>query len=604
MEVQEDKEEKKKSNLMSPEGRSSVMRVLRLVEPEKRLLLLAMSTIVVTTPISLFFPMAVGKLLDVATTADPIITPVTVAGALLVVFGLQGLMMTTRDGMLTVAGERMAARLRRQTFEAVLRQDMSFFDETRTGELLNRLASDTSVIQKAITNNVTSALKSAGMVVGCTAMLIYTSPKLALVSVLVLPPGGIVAVYMGRFMKRKQSEVQDALAKTSQQAEEVITSMKTVRQFAREANEAARYGGMMAETRQLATSVGIANTLLGTGIHVAANISLACVLGYGGTLVVAGEMTAGVLTSFLLYSVYLGFNVGSLSGIYGDLMKAVGASLRIFSILDREPSLPAYDSRHTTELGARLDDFNGGVEFKDVVFRYPTRPQSAILQGFTLKMEPGQVIGIVGASGSGKSTIGALLTRLYDPEQGTVLLDGHNVKDLSAEWLRGVVASVPQEPVLFAVSIADNIRYGRLDATDDEVRRVAEVANAHEFISRFPDGYDTFVGERGMQLSGGQKQRLAIARALIKQPKVLLLDEATSALDSESEKLVEQAIERVSHAGMTVVKIAHRLNTIRDADVICMVVKGKVEEKGSYAELMKSNGAFKQLVKNQTSDYH
>ena len=582
----------------SEQARATVARVLQLARPEQKILVMAVGCMLVTTPMTLIMPAAVGQLLDVAVSADTVLTPSAVAAMLLGVFAVQGVFMSGRDALLAIAGERIAARLRTHTFAAIMRQDMCFFDVSRTGELINRLSSDVAVVHKAVTSNVISALRGAGMALGGTAMMVHTCPKLALVSLLVLPLGGAVAVFIGRFIKRKQREVQNMLAATSTRAEQSFSNIRVVRTFAGEKREVGEYTRLMGETRELSTSIGIASSLLGSVIHVAANVSLAGVLGYGGTLVVAGELSVGMLTSFLLYSVYVGFNFGALSSVYGDLMQAVGAAERLFALMDRTPALPPYDAAMR---GRTLEKFHGRVVLRDVSFSYPSRPDVKILRQLSLSLEPGQVLGLVGTSGSGKSTIGQLLSLLYKPSAGVIEFDGVDAQELDTSWVRSQVGVVQQEPALFACSIADNILYGRLDATDEEVEAAARVANAHSFISACPDGYNTFVGERGVQLSGGQRQRIAIARAILKNPALLILDEATSALDTESEELVQQALDRVSD-GRTVIKIAHRLNTIVNSDLIAVLHEGQVVEIGNAQQLLSDReGFFHNLFHNQSN---
>ena len=373
-------------------------RVLLLAQPEKKILGLALASMFITTPMTLIMPAAVGQLLDVSVSADAIMSPLSVAAMLLGVFAVQGVFMSARDALMAMAGERIAARLRTRTFAAIIRQDMTYFDQSRTGELVNRLSSDVAVVQKALTSNVTSALRGLGMALGGTGMMIFTSPKLAFVSLLVLPLGGAIAVFIGRFLKRKQREVQDMLGGTAQRAEECFANMRLVRTFAHERHEVHKYERMMIESREASIGIGIASALLGSVIHVAANASLACVLGYGGTLVLSGEMSVGRLTSFLLYSVYVGFNFGTLSTVYSDLMKAVGAAENLFSLMDRKPSLPPYDTHAQLR---RLESYQASIEFEDVGFAYPTRPDVTILNGLSVLVPPGQVLGLVGTSGSG-----------------------------------------------------------------------------------------------------------------------------------------------------------------------------------------------------------
>ena len=374
---------------------ATVSRVLQLARPEKKILSMAVASMLVTTPMTLIMPAAVGQLLDVSVSTSAVMSPLSVASMLLGVFVVQGVFMSARDGLLAIAGERIAARLRTRTFAAIMRQDMCFFDMSRTGELVNRLSSDVAVVHKAITSNVTSAFRAAGMAVGGTGMMIYTCPKLAFVSLLVLPLGGAIAVFIGRFIKDKQRLVQDMLGETAQRAEECLSNIRLVRSFAREGNEVAVYEDLMRDTREASISIGIASSLLSSVIHVAANVSLAGVLGYGGTLVVAGEISVGMLTSFLLYSVYVGFNFGALSTVYSDLMKAVGAAERLLSIMDRSPGLPAYDA---PDRGLTIPSFKGRVDFKDVSFHYPTRADVPILRELSLSLDPGQVLGLVGTS--------------------------------------------------------------------------------------------------------------------------------------------------------------------------------------------------------------
>jgi ABC-type multidrug transport system fused ATPase/permease subunit len=445
---------------------ATIGRVLQLAQPEKKILALALASMLITTPMTLIMPAAVGQLLDVSVSADAVMSPLTVAGMLLGVFAVQGVFMSARDGLLAIAGERIAARLRTRTYAAILRQDMTFFDHSRTGELVNRLSSDVAVVQKALTNNVTSALRAFGMALGGTGMMIHTCPKLAFVSLLVLPLGGALAVFIGRFLKRKQREVQDMLAATAQRAEECLTHMRLVRAFARERDEVHEYEHLMLESREVSISIGIASALLGSVIHVAANVALAGVLGYGGTLVLSGEITVGRLTSFLLYSIYVGFNFGTLSTVYSDLMKAAGAAEKLFYLMDKKPDLPAYDSHAQLR---RLENYQASIEFVDVGFAYPTRPDVTILNGLSVYVAPGQVLGLVGTSGSGKSTLMQLLTLLYQPTRGRVLLDGVDIQSLDPSWLRSEIGVVQQESALFGCSIADNIRYGKPLASDAEV---------------------------------------------------------------------------------------------------------------------------------------
>jgi ATP-binding cassette subfamily B protein len=317
----------------------------------------------------------------------------------------------------------------------------------------------------------------------------------------------------------------------------------------------------------------------------------ALVFWYGGRLVAQGELTAGELTSFLVYTLFVGFSLGALADLWADFMKALGAAERVFELLDRAPQIPLSG-------GDTLAHVSGQVNFQAVHFSYPSRPDVTVLHALTLDVRPGERVALVGPSGSGKSTVAALLARFYDPNQGEVRLDGVPLTRLDPQWLRRQIGTVAQEPLLFSTSVADNIRYGRPEATDAEVEAAARAANAHDFISAFPEGYRTRVGERGVQLSGGQKQRVAIARALLKNPRILILDEATSALDAESEHLVREALERLMR-GRTTLIIAHRLSTVVGADRVLVVERGVITQAGTHSELYACEGTYRRLVERQ-----
>eukprot|EP00904_Undaria_pinnatifida_P000241 jgi/Undpi1/10217/HiC_scaffold_28.g12670.m1 len=448
------------------------------------------------------------------------------------------------------------------------------------------------------------------MVVGCTGMLTYLSPKLAIVSVAVFPPVAGIGVWFGRRMKKQQKHVQEALAASSSVAEEVLSNLRTVRQFSAELREGQRYSSKVDDSYQLAAKVGITNSFFQGAMHFGGHASLCAVMALGGQQVAEGALSVGDMTSFLLYSTFLAVNFGGLTSVYSQLMRALGASERVMDIIT-SAEVPTATVSDTTDGAASVNlEIAGGkalprrvagrVVFQDVHFSYPTRPHAPVLGGLTLEVEAGSSLAIVGASGCGKSTVLRLLTRLYDPQSGTIELDGVPLNTLEPRGLRGRIGVVEQEPVLFGGSVADNIRYGRPGASQEQVANAAAVANASGFIEGFPEGYDTQVGEGGVQMSGGQKQRIAIARAVLKNPAIMLLDEATSALDSESEHLVQAALERVTE-GRTSLIVAHRLSTVRSmADKICVLNKGEVVEVGSYDELAsKQGGHFRRLVQYQ-----
>lgn len=568
-------------------------RVLQLARPEVVPITAAISTLALTTSISLVFPAAVGRILDSTLSQSFAFTPGQIAGGLLALFSVQAVLITTRGMLLTISSERIAARLRKKLFGRMLEQDIAFFDEHRTGDLVNRLSADIQLIRTALTDNVVRALRNGCMIAGGTILVFTLCPSLAALSLGVIPPVAVSTMVYGRYIKRRQKEVQTSLGKAVEVASEAVGSIRTVRQFVQEPMEVRRFGDAVDRTFWQARQVGFASAIYDGSIHMATNIALISVLWYGGTLVLDGAITAGELTSFLMYSLYIGVNIAGLSEAYARMARAVGASSRVFEVIDAQPSIQGGG------IALPSGRVAGHVRFEDVGFAYPSRPGEAVLRGFSLDLAPGKVLALVGASGSGKSTIGHLLTRLYDATSGVVSLDGHDIRTVEPRNLRSHIGVVSQDPVLFATSIRENIRYGNPEATDEEVEEAAKQANAHDFITGFRQGYDTIVGERGTLISGGQRQRLAIARAIIKDPAILVLDEATSALDTVSEKAVQEALERVMHE-RTVIMIAHRLSTVRSADVIGVVSGGQVVEMGTHAELAaKVDGEFSKLVREQ-----
>ncbi|CAM9306059.1 unnamed protein product [Scytosiphon promiscuus] len=557
-----------------------------------------------------------GVLIDSVMQGGGAYTPWEAAGILMTMFGAQSVMLTGRSGLMAVAGERVAARLRNLAFGSMVVQETAFFDRNRTGELVNRLASDVLLVQGSVTTSAAQGLRNLLMVAGCTGMLCTLSPELAAAGIAVYPPVAAVGVWFGRRVKKQQKKVQEALAGSSAVAEEVISNIRTVRQFSAEFREKDRYSGKVDVSYEMAKKVGITDAFFAGSMHFGGHASLCAVMAFGGQQVASGVLSVGDMTSFLLYSTFLAVNFSGLTGVYSQIMRALGASERVMSIISSAESPAAaaaaadgkaasqpVSSNANFEIagGAALGEAVAGrVVFKDVHFSYPTRPHAPVLGGMTLEVEAGSSLAIVGASGCGKSTVLRLLTRLYDPQSGSIELDGVPLHTLEPRGLRDRVGVVEQEPVLFGGTVADNIRYGRPDASQQEVEAAAAVANASAFIEGFPDGYETQVGEGGVQMSGGQKQRIAIARAVLKDPAIMLLDEATSALDSESEHLVQAALERVTE-GRTSLIVAHRLSTVRSmADKICVLNKGEVVEVGSYDELAnKPDGHFRQLVQYQ-----
>uniref|UniRef100_A0A7S2V8Y6 ATP-dependent transporter ycf16 n=1 Tax=Entomoneis paludosa TaxID=265537 RepID=A0A7S2V8Y6_9STRA len=464
------------------------------------------------------------------------------------------------------------------------------------------------MIQQAVTTQSVSVLRAIAMSTGSAVMLFNTSATLAALSLATLPPLFLGARVVGQQLREQQKTVQSLHGKSTTAAEETMSGMTTVVQFGAEKQELARYSDLVQKAHQAAIETGRTQALFDGSVHVAANGAILCVLGYGGSLVMQGSITAGDLTGFLMYSLLLAGNVSSLSSSFTEFSKAVAGFDRIMDIMDRQPAIPSgFNEEKTTTV---QHDTPLPVEYRNVDFSYPTRPDEKILDRFTLRVEPGEVLAIVGGSGSGKSTLARLLTRLYDvngadgeieDDSSTgIFINNKDIRDWDPVELRQeAIGIVSQEPWLIDASIEENIRYGRPSATDEQVLEAAQLANVVSFTDSFPEGLKTPVGPRGTQLSGGQKQRVAIARLILKDPPIVILDEATSALDAQSEHLVQKAIDSVMK-GRTVISIAHRLSTIKGADRIAVLGDGQVLEVGTFEELSrKEDGAFKSLMGRQ-----
>ncbi len=569
---------------------ASLRRLMALARPETRRLVFATIALFIAAGLNLSYPVFIKQIVDGVSTEQAQETVNQAALVLLALFALNGVFTAARSYLFTVAGERVVTRLRTELYRSLVSQEVAFFDERRTGELTNRLAADTTVLQNAATVNISMVLRYGVTGIGALGILLFTSWKLTLVMLAIVPVVVLGAFFYGRILRRYSRQVQDALARSTEVAEETLSGIRTVRAFARETSEGDRYADHAEDVFVLARARARLGAMFGGGMGFAFGGAVAVVLWFGGTMLVDGSMTIGELTQFVLYTFFVAMSLGALSSVWEDFMKAMGASERVFQLLDRTPRIQAK--------GRTLEAVRGEVRLRGVDFSYPARGDVQVLRQLDLTLSPGETVALVGPSGGGKSTVAALLSRFYDPCAGTLELDGEPFLELDPSWLRQQVGVVSQEPVLFATSVRDNIRYGRPEASDEEVEVAARAANAHAFISAFPEGYDTLVGERGVRLSGGQKQRVAIARALVKDPRILVLDEATSALDAESEHLVQEALDRLMLGRSTLV-IAHRLSTVKDADRVLVLDGGSVVERGTHAELVQSEGLYRQLVERQ-----
>ena len=487
-------------------------------------------------------------------------------------------------------GERVVADLRRDVFSRVLVQPPAFFETVRTGEVLSRLTTDTSVLQTVVGSSLSVALRNLLLLMGGTVMLAVTSPKLTAIVFLLVPVVLVPIIVFGRRVRRLSRLSQDRIADVGHRIDETLNGMATVQAFAQEAAETRRFGGAVEEAFDVAVLRIRARAMLTATVILLVFGGISGVLWMGGHDVLSGRISGGDLAAFVFYAVIVAGSVGAISEVYGDLQRAAGAAERLVELLNAQPAIAA--PAEPVDLPGPLP---GAVTMEGVRFAYPAHPETAILDGFDLTAAPGETVALVGPSGAGKSTVFRLLLRFYDPEQGRVLIDGVDVRQARVDTLRGRLALVPQEPVMFGTSVADNIRYGRPEASDAEVRAAAEAAFALDFIERLPEGFATFVGERGIRLSTGQRQRIAIARDILRDAPILLLDEATSALDAESEQMVQLALDKLM-VGRTTLVIAHRLATVLKADRIVVVDGGRIVASGTHQELVTQGGLYARLA--------
>jgi len=587
-------------------------RLLSLAVPERYRLAAALGLLVISSAVTMAVPFALGKVIDIIYNLDQLKDSdqemqkqvirdrlQKVCLGLAGVFILGGLCNFGRVYLMRVSGQNITANLRNQIFSSIAKQETSFFDKNKTGELINRLSADSQLVSLTVTQQVSDGMRSTLMTLAGVGMMFYMSPQLAMVGLGIVPPVSVYAIYMGRKVRAVSKELQDSLAASTELAEEKISNIRTVRVFAMENREIDAYGAKINAVLNKSYKEALINAKFYGMTGLSGNMIILTVLYYGGNLVTTDVLTVGNLASFVLYSAYVGIGLSGVSSFYAEMMKGLGASTRLWELVDKQPTIPVSGGLVPTQIPA------GHIQFNNVTFAYPTRLDVPIMKGLNLSIPPNSVVAVVGGSGSGKSTLGSLLLRLYEPDSGNITMDGTDIQNLDPSYLRRFIGTVSQEPVLFSTSIRNNITYGAEDqslVTQEQLEKAAVEANAHNFISHFPEGYDTLVGERGVMLSGGQKQRVAIARAILKNPRILLLDEATSALDSQSEHEVKIALERIMK-GRSVITIAHRLSTIRNADIVAVVEDGKIVEVGSYQELLNiEDGKFSRLVKQQIED--
>lgn len=558
-------------------------------------MIVALIAMVIGAGLGLVMPLAVGQIVNLIT-GDQALPIAQIALILMIVAIGDVIVSFIQTYSLAFVGERVVSDLRLAAYRHLQQLDLAFFDQRRTGEITSRITNDVTLIQSAVTTNLATLLQGVIQLAGAVILMVVVSWQLSGLALVLVPTLVLIAAGFGRWLRRISTAVQDRLADATSILEETVAGARVVRSFGREPYEIERFRTAVEATFATAMKRARVRALFQPAMSLAVWVALIGMLVVGGYLVSVGSLTPGDLVAFLFYAGMAAGSMGAFAGLFGQIQEALGAVARVFELLDQQPAVAdAPDA-------IPLPPVQGKVEFCAVSFAYQRAEngQAApiVLRNFSLAIEPGEMVALVGPSGAGKSTIVSLIPRFYDVQAGSVLIDGYDVRRVQIRSLREQIGIVPQETLLFSGSIRDNIRYGRLEASDAEVEAAARMANAHEFICQLPDGYDTPVGERGVRLSGGQRQRIAIARAILKDPRILILDEATSSLDSESERLVQEALERLM-AGRTSIVIAHRLSTVQRADRIVVVVAGEVVEQGSHRQLLARGGVYARLYELQ-----
>jgi subfamily B ATP-binding cassette protein MsbA len=568
-------------------------RLLNYLRPNLKLFAVAVVALLVSTGFGLLLPLVIGGLVNEVVSAgdaaglDRLLLMLVGITLVLAVAGF------AQTWSLGVIGERIVARLRAQVFGRLVTLELDFYVRRRVGELISRLSSDVTQVRTMLTQTLTALLSSVLSLVGSVLVLFLLSPRLLVVILVLAPAVVVVAAIFARPLRRLSTRVQDSIAASTTTAEEALSGIRVVKSFGREEWERHRYGEDLRGVVSMATRLVTYRGLFGSMMLILGFGTLIVLLWFTGHQVIEGSISLGALTSFLLYGITIGTSLSSIAGIYGQFQEGAGAVVRVFEIIDERPSI------HDAEGAAELERVQGRITFDHVTFGYDE--EHPVLRDIDVDIAPGEVLAVVGPSGAGKTTFCNLIARLWDTTAGQVRIDGHEVRELRLDSLRAAVSLVPQDATVFGGTVEENIRYGRLDATEEELIAAAEAANAHDFISAMPDGYQTVVGDRGTRLSGGQRQRVAIARAILKDAPILILDEATSSLDNESERLVQEALARLM-VGRTTLVVAHRLSTIRAADRIAVLDDGWLLELGTHDELLSADGLYAHLWRLQASE--
>lgn len=579
------KNKKREKIKLNKDSLKKALRVFKYLKPYKSAYILGLVFLLLSSFASLVFPMFIGEMVDASKQSMDSINQMALL--LFGLFTLQAIFSYFRIVLFVNVTEKFLAKLRQVTYEHLIRLPMTFFNKRRVGELNSRIASDISLLQETFTTTSAEFIRQLIIVVGGVILLGFTSLRLAVFMLSIFPVIIIVAVVIGRKLRAYSKTVQEHIASSNTIVEETLQGITNVKAFANEIFESLRYKHKTEEIVIYAIKGGKLRAAFASFIILGIFGAIAAVIWYGARLIHLGEMSMGDLTSFLMLTIFIGASIGSIADLYAQIQKAIGATEKLMEVLEETPE--------EFSEGEITQTIKGSISFKNLSFHYPNRADVQVLSNINLRVNQGEQVALVGASGAGKSTITQLMMRFYQNYSGNLIIDNKEITSLPLTDLRKQIAIVPQDILLFGGTIKENIAYGRPDASEQEIQNAAKKANAHQFISEFPEGYDTLVGERGIQLSGGQRQRIAIARAILKDPKILILDEATSALDSESESLVQEALEKLMK-GRTSLVIAHRLATVRNADNIFVLDKGQIVESGNHDELSQiENGTYKKL---------
>ncbi|BFM44878.1 ABC transporter transmembrane domain-containing protein [Flavobacterium sp. CFS9] len=573
------------------------LRIFKYGKNHKWKFFLGLIFLLLTSATALAFPKLMGMLVDCVTNKN-LNRANEIAVGLMVILTLQAIFSFFRISLFVNFTENSLSNIRFALYENLVKLPMSFYSQKRVGELNSRISADISQLQDTFTTTIAEFLRQSILIIGGFVILGNISPKLTLMMLAIVPVVAVAAVVFGRFIRKYGKKTQDKVAESQVIVEETLQGISNVKAFANEWYEIQRYKNKIKEIVKIAIKGGQYRGYFASFIILCLFGCVVAVVWYGITLTIKGEVEGvGDLISFVLYTTFIGASFGGIAEMYAQIQKAVGATERVFELLEETPENINAKTRTTP-----IEKIKGNLSFKNVAFSYPSRKEVEVLKEVNFTAEFGQKIALVGPSGAGKSTISSLLLRFYDRTSGDIIVDGKSIYDYDLEELRGNMSIVPQDVILFGGTIRENIAYGKPDATNEEIIAAAKQANAFNFVEGFPEKFETLVGERGVKLSGGQRQRIAIARALLKNPSILILDEATSSLDSESEKLVQEALE-VLMEGRTSIIIAHRLSTIRNADKILVLDHGKITEEGTHQELINlENGTYRNLSNLQFSN--